>query len=286
MPDIQHLSKYVTCILGQNPSAFTLQGTNTYLVGDPNSKERLLIDAGSGHKEYYYILRKYLKDNDLKITTIAITHSHIDHIGGASDILELSPEAVLRKYLVPEKDAHMKKAHYFVEFSDLDAVHWADEQVIEVGNVHIKAYYTPGHCCDHLSFWLEEEQTLFSGDNLLGHGSSVFEDYNLYISSLLRMRDLPFLRRVYPGHGKTLENGVAAFNSLIEHRYERVAELYAVLKSANAPLTEEELVSRVYTDFYEKPELVRMGAIGNAKQYLAQLQRQGRVHFDEDRWRA
>lgn len=284
IPNIQKLSNCVTCVLAQNPSPFTLQGTNTYLVGSPQTNERLLIDTGSGNVEYFELLKKYLEDNKLKITTIAITHSHIDHLGGVEDVLKLSPGASVRKYVIPKGDPRLKANNYFIEEADAPVIHWEDKEVLETAGVRVKAYYTPGHCADHLSFWLEDEQVLFSGDNLLGHGSSVFDSYQLYIKSLMEMRDLPHLRRVFPGHGKVLENGVDAFNSLIEHRYDRIKELYDVVKQAGRPLSGEEIVASVYSDFHEKPRSVQLGAINNTKQYLEELERQGRVEEHDSLW--
>lgn len=277
IPDVTQYSKYVTCILGQNASPFTLQGTNTYLVGDPASSERVLIDTGSGLDPYGRILQSYLETHNLKITALAITHSHPDHIGGISQVLRFAPLARVYKFIEPDS--------YDTNVAKYGITHWGDRETIEAGNVHLTAYFTPGHCRDHISIWLEEEQVLFSGDNLLGHGSSVFEDYRLYMNSLQQMRDLPFLRRVYPGHGVVIENGVAAFNSYIEHRYERVSELLAALRSAGTPLTDEELVERVYKDFKQKPRTVQAGAIGNTQHYLAELERQGRVLREGELWK-
>lgn len=284
IPDIQRLSDCVTCVLAQNPSSFTLQGTNTYLIGSPKTKERLLLDTGSGNVEYIELLKKYLKENDLKITTIAITHSHIDHLGGLEDVLELSPGASIRKCVIPKDDPRLRTNNYFIEEVELPVIHWEDKEVIDVAGVRMKAFYTPGHCADHLSYWLEDEQILFSGDNLLGHGSSVFDNYQLYITSLMEMRNLPHLRRVFPGHGKMLENGVDAFNSLIEHRYERIHELYLVLKRSNKPLSDEDIVAGVYSDFHQKPRSVQLGAINNTKQYLQELKRQGKIEENGDSW--
>lgn len=63
----------------------------------------------------------------------------------------------------------------------------------------MRAFHCPGHTTDHMAFVLEEENAMFTGDNVLGHGTAVFEDLAVYLDSLSRMRE-QFHGRAYPGH--------------------------------------------------------------------------------------
>ena len=98
---LERLSPLVYRVLGCNPGAFTLQGTNTYLIGagkrllfsqslrsfSPSS--RILIDAGDiGYTEYTDNLRTTLHEQNAEIETIVCTHWHRDHVGGVRDVIK------------------------------------------------------------------------------------------------------------------------------------------------------------------------------------------------------
>lgn len=72
----------------------------------------------------------------------------------------------------------------------------------------MRAFHCPGHTADHMVFVLEEESAMFTGDNVLGHGTAVFENLTVYLDSLSRMRE-QFRGRAYPGH---VGNHFAPFN--------------------------------------------------------------------------
>ena len=56
---------------------------------------------------------------------------------------------------------------------------------------------------------------MFTGDNVLGHGTAVFEDLTVYLDSLSRMRE-QFRGRAYPGH---VGNHFALFNRFFSPEY-------------------------------------------------------------------
>ncbi|KAJ9051365.1 Beta-lactamase-like protein 2 [Entomophthora muscae] len=72
IPPVTKLSSRVIRILGLNPGSFTLQGTNTYLVG--TGKQRMLIDTGDGREEYLNLLASVLEEQNVAIYKILITH--------------------------------------------------------------------------------------------------------------------------------------------------------------------------------------------------------------------
>lgn len=87
LPSVLKLSSVVTRILGQNPGQFTLQGTNTYLIGHASSL--LLLDTGEGIPTYVPLLKEALESygEKARVRDIVLTHYHHDHVGGLGEYI-------------------------------------------------------------------------------------------------------------------------------------------------------------------------------------------------------
>lgn len=71
-------------------------------------------------------------------------------------------------------------------------------------NTYFRIHHNPGHTLDHVVISLLEDNALFSGDSVLGEGSTVFEDLTEYLISLHNILDLnPTV--IYPGHGSVIK---------------------------------------------------------------------------------
>jgi len=209
MPDVAVWSERVSVALGQNPSVFTGPGTNTYLVG--TGSRRILVDTGSGHSEYLPVLERALHERGCAIQEIVLTHGHPDHQGGVASVMERFGSLPVSKLAHPLYDAP-----YSFETREI-----GDGSVIRTEGATLRALHTPGHAEDHLCFVLEEEQALFSGDNVLGVGTTVIPgrggSLGDYMQSLERMRgESP--KAIYPAHGPRIDDGVAKISEYIEHR--------------------------------------------------------------------
>ncbi|KAI0439706.1 hydroxyacylglutathione hydrolase [Xylaria telfairii] len=183
LPDVELLSSRVIRVLGQNPGKFTLQGTNTYIVGSGSS--RLIIDTGQGNREWARLIASTLETLEIKLCYVLLTHWHGDHTGGVPDLLRLYP--------------HLSNAIY--KNSPADGQRdITDGQVFSVEGATVRSLYTPGHSHDHMSFILEEEKAMFTGDNILGHGTTAFEDLDRIMASWNQMQEEDCLLG-YPAHG-------------------------------------------------------------------------------------
>ena len=96
LPLTTQLSRNVVRVLGCNPSSFTMQGTNTYLIG--TGRRRLLIDTGEGAGRYARVLKRAMAELGVEaIERVLITHGHFDHVGGIPTVLRISPGASVHR---------------------------------------------------------------------------------------------------------------------------------------------------------------------------------------------
>jgi ribonuclease/clavin/mitogillin len=264
LPDIDTWSERVVVALGQNPSVFTGPGTNTYLVG--TGKRRILLDTGSGLTEYMPVLDRALRHAGCEeIQEIVLTHGHPDHIGGA--------EAVIERYgtlAVSKRPWAGVDERYDVEITPID-----DGSVIETEGATLRALHTPGHAEDHLCFILEQEGSLFSGDNVLGVGTTVIPGQGGslldYMNSLERLlQEKP--NAIYPAHGPCIPDGQGKLREYIDHRNKREQQIISAL--SGGPLNIAEVVKVVYVGY---PESLHAAAGSSVCSHLLKLESENRV---------
>jgi len=264
LPDVDTWSERVVVALGQNPGIFTGPGTNTYLVG--TGRERILLDAGGGRPEYLPVLERALEQaGGVSIQEIVVTHGHPDHLSGAAALVEHFGPLRVSKQPWPEVDER-----YPVETTPL-----ADGALIRAEGATLRAIHTPGHAPDHLCFVLEEEGTLFSGDNVLGIGTAVIPelggDLVDYLRSLERLlAERP--RAIYPAHGPLVADGTAKLREYLDHRLEREQQILEALAQGLSRV--EGIVKKVYAAY---PEVLHPAAGASVSAHLLKLEREGRV---------
>ncbi len=268
LPDVDVWSERVVVALGQNPGVFTGPGTNTYLVG--RGRERILLDTGDGRAAYLPVLEQALERAGCRIQEILLTHGHPDHIGGAASVVaRFGPLQVSKRPWVGNDEG------YRVALTPID-----DGSVVETEGATLRAVHTPGHAEDHLCFVLEEEQALFSGDNVLGVGTTVIPgrggDLAAYLRSLERLlAEAP--GAIYPAHGPRIPDGVAKIREYIAHRLEREAQVLAALRDGLERVGA--MVKRIYAAY---PEALHAAAAQSVLAHLSKLEAEGRVRRSGD----
>jgi glyoxylase-like metal-dependent hydrolase (beta-lactamase superfamily II) len=211
-------------VLAPNPGIRELEGTNTWIVGNGPS---IVIDPGpddAGH------LREVAREAG-HLAAILLTHDHPDHAPGSS-ALAAATGALVYAARPPEGGERL-----------------GDGQRVGTGDVRILAVATPGHSPDHFAFFEERYRSLFTGDAVLGRGTSVIDppegDLTAYLRSLKRMHDLsPSV--IYPGHGPVVFDAVAKLDEYLAHRAVREGQVLGAL--AEGPRTPEEIVPEMYGD--------------------------------------
>lgn len=266
LPDVDVWSDRVAVALGQNPSAFTGPGTNTYLIGTGTS--RILLDTGQGVDAYLPHLEEAMRRTGCReIQEIVLTHAHGDHIGGAQQVMQRFGKLSVKKRPWPELDAQ-----YDIEITAID-----DGHVVETEGATLRAVHTPGHAPDHLCFTIEEEGSLISGDNVLGIGTTVIPatsgDLGQYMESLERMLALE-PTRIYPAHGPCIEDGCEKIRTYIQHRRDRDGQILDAMRGGADQVSA--IVEIVYAAY---PKMLYPAAGSSVTSHLIKLEREGQVRL-------
>ena len=264
MSNVQRWSDRVITALGQNPSSFTGPGTNTYLVG--TGKSRILLDTGDGRPEYLPVLSEALESaGGVSIQEIVLTHGHPDHIGGARSV---------RAQHGPVRVSKRPYARFDEPFElEIQAIDDGDK--IETEGATLRAIHAPGHAPDHLCFVLEEEQALFTGDNVLGIGTTVIPpetgDLGQYMKSLDRLlEESP--GALFPAHGPRIDDGPSKIREYIQHRLAREEQILQTLRDGHHQITT--MVSVIYAAY---PKALHAAAGQSVASHLLKLEAEGRV---------
>jgi glyoxylase-like metal-dependent hydrolase (beta-lactamase superfamily II) len=239
-------------VVAPNPGPMTLSGTNTYIVG---SGELAVIDPGPDDPQHIAAILSAAEPLG-RITTVLVTHRHVDHLPAAIPLCERTGATLLGHTDLPGVQRGMGEG--------------------EMAFGSLRALETPGHTRESLCFWDAAEGILFTGDLVAGTGTVVVDDQPGaladYIASLERLLALK-PRIIYPGHGPVVEAGCEKVQEYLDHRRLRVQQVVDAL-SARSACTVDELVSTIYVDV--PANLVAMAA-RNVRANLDMLAADGKV---------
>ena len=155
-----------------------------------DQKNISIIDAGEAAP-----VIEFIKQNDLILKTIYITHHHFDHTNGIKELKEKYRCEVVgpdyEKAFIKRMDKTLKEGDHF-----------------EAGGVQYEIFHLPGHTSGHIGYHLPKEQIFFSGDTLFNLGcGGLFEGTAEEMwDSLKKIRTLPNDTDIYAGHEYTIAN--------------------------------------------------------------------------------
>lgn len=321
LPAISRLTPRVWRILGLNPGPYTLQGTNTYLVGTGAS--RLLIDTGAGVRGYVENVVECMRQSGCeRLEAILITHWHHDHTGGLADLLTyfaspsssassrssspVSPIASSGSSLgstASTEDSSPASSTYSSSSSSaslapipvykhqphlrgaappsLPYLPLTPTSRFTVPGATLTCLATPGHTADHTSFLLAEEHALFIGDTVLGHGTTVFRHLYDYTRTLQAVSQVAPLL-LYPGHGAVVVDVQAKLADYLQHRRMREQQLLRVVRDTSAQQHRAATAVELVAKVYPPlSDAVLPAAIQNVTLHLEKLALEGEVRSEE-----
>ncbi len=209
----------VTRVVAGNPGPYTGPGTNTWIVDA--GPVVVVVDPGPDDDSHLAAINRRLAGATIGV--VLVTHSHPDHLPLADRLARPHQASVLR----------------YPELGDGD--------VVRAGKLSLIAVHTPGHSADHLCFWLAEDRALFTGDLVLGRGSSMvtYPEGNV-AAYLLSLEKVAALRpkMLFPGHWDPVTDAPQKIDEYRTHRLAREAQVLAEVRRGGG--TARELTGRVY----------------------------------------
>ncbi|QVQ50368.1 MBL fold metallo-hydrolase [Spiractinospora alimapuensis] len=225
-----------TAMLCPNPGPMTLDGTNTWVVREPDAHGVVVVDPGPHHERHLERVARSLQERGAHVELVLLTHHHPDHAEGAPYFAELTGAPV--RAVDPD-----------LVVGDTDSLR--DGETIKVAGLELRVVATPGHTPDSVSFHLPADRSILTGDTVLGRGSTVLGEAGLgdYMDTLARLEDLIAQAGVVtllPGHGPLISDAAGAIATYRGHRQERLDQIRAAIEAgARSP---REIVARVYTE--------------------------------------
>ncbi|APW47726.1 MBL fold metallo-hydrolase [Rhodoferax antarcticus] len=257
------LLKNLQRLTAPNPGAMTGPGTNSYLVGDPDTGY-IVIDPGPADAQH---LEKLWRAAGGDIRMIVCTHSHPDHAPGARPLqamcaptppilgLPSAPTARAASTFTPDRA--------LLNHELLTLIPKGLEGDLAYNSGHtLEVIYTPGHAANHVCLVLLQDGLLFSGDHILNGSTTVVDppdgDMNDYLTSLDLLRTTCVqlgVGFILPAHGYAMggpgDEALAAIDRLKAHRLQREAKVMAAMQ-ALPDGTPDDWLASAYADVPER----------------------------------
>ena len=178
---------------------------NCFVARPEGADRALIVDPGD---EADRILTA-VDELGVGVDAILLTHTHFDHVGAVAPVARATGAPVycpeLETFVLADINRFVPFAG-FGPFEDYDA----DETVaggerLQLAGMDIEVLHTPGHSPGHVTYAIEEEGALFSGDVLfqgsVGRVDLPGGDWDTLLASLGTLVDrFDEETTVYPGH--------------------------------------------------------------------------------------
>jgi glyoxylase-like metal-dependent hydrolase (beta-lactamase superfamily II) len=199
-----------TLVLAPNPSPYTLEGTNTWVLCEPGSTAAVVVDPGPLHEGHLAAVIKAVDEQGARVAQILLTHGHPDEGLADGDVVEVGG-LELRVVGTPGHTG-----------DSLSFVLPADRALLTGDTVLGRGTTVVAHPDGRLADYLQSLELL--------HDAAVRHEFET----------------VLPGHGPVLADALGVLEFYIAHRKQRLAQVEAALAAGDS--TPSEVVRRVYAD--------------------------------------
>lgn len=224
----RRLAPDLVVVRADNSGPMTLDGTRSYVLGD---RRVAIVDPGPDDPAGLDALEIAVAGRE--VAALLLTHAHADHAGNATGAAD--------RFGVPIAASPATLDRLGVAGRELD-----DGATLEVEpgrTLHV--LHAPGHSADHVCYLSEPGRRLFTGDLVLGKGSSAVlhpdgrvSDCLASLARLIALRPLMLL----PGHGDPVGPPAAdAEEKLVDyrrHRLDRERQILAAIEDGAATVPE------------------------------------------------
>ena len=180
---------------------------NCWFLINEDTKEALVFDPGDQADK----IVQYASEQGVKITAALLTHGHIDHMGGADALRNLTGAKVYA--LREEEDLLLDAKKNLSVFIERKVVTFEPDELLRDGQeltlagMKIQVIHTPGHTPGGCSYYVADAGCVFSGDTLFAESVGRSDFPGGSTSALVRaVKEKLFLlpddTLVCPGHGE------------------------------------------------------------------------------------
>ena len=185
-----------------------------YLLGCQQTGAALLVDPERDIDRYFELAARH----GMRIAAVTETHIHADFLSGVREVASRTPG--VRVYLSGSGDADWQ--YKWPVADGIDAVLLRDGDTFELGRLSIRAWHTPGHTPEHLTFMITDRGAgateplgvlsgdfVFVGDmgrpdlleSAAGIAGMMEPSARRLYASARSFLELPDFLQVWPGHG-------------------------------------------------------------------------------------